>query len=394
MQRGKGQCTLQHPDADTPAPPSSALRTPSIAVLTVGLNDCKMGLTYRRLDPLKREIRLLEIQSARNINDTVDCRLATYRLTDELEYIALSSLYGDASDTEKIIVGGRAVNIPAHLSQALKHVRAVFYPTISQRFQRTPARRTHNTPRWLRQLFGLSSSNAKDGSDSSRPKALRVWVDILCVNQRDDFEKSKQLVEMRQIYGSAELVVGWLGEKAEHTAVAMSTLAEIEDAMPPHWGDPGDREKHPEDYSPTHKWAESITHIWADGADGEIPFLMPHWIGCNDFMTRQYFQRRWILEEIALSRFPTFLIGDTVVPWKQVLRLNRMMEEFKYHPSDVFPPHLSAMIADLPLETAHKLLDEFAKREALEDAKILRETGKRADSTSTRDTESFVDLGK
>lgn len=45
------------------------------------------------------------------------------------------------------------------------------------------------------------------------------------------------------------------------------------------------------------------------------------------------------------------------------------------------------MIADLPLETAHKLLDEFAKREALEEAKILRETGRRAESTSTRDTE-------
>ena len=44
------------------------------------------------------------------------------------------------------------------------------------------------------------------------------------------------------------------------------------------------------------------------------------------------------------------------------------------------------MIADLPLETAHKLLDEFAKREALEDAKILRETGSRATS-STRSTE-------
>lgn len=369
--------------------PCSSQQSPAAAVLvtvaTVGPNDWTMGLTYRRLDPLKREIRLLEIHSARNITDTVECRLVTLRLTEDLEYIALSSLYGDASETDKIVVGGRAVSIPTHISQALKHVRAVFYPTISQRFQRTPARRPHGAPRWLRQLFGLSTN--KDGVDVDRPRALRVWVDLLCVNQHDDYEKSKQLVEMRQIYSSAELVVGWLGEKTEHTDVAMATLAEIEDAMPAHWGDPGDREKHPQDYSPTHRWAASITHIWAEGAGGEIPFLMPHWIGCNDFMTRQYFQRRWILEELALSRFPTFLIGDTVVPWKQVLRLNRMMEEFKYHPSDVFPAHLSAMIADLPLETAHKLLDEFAKREALEEAKILRETGRRAESTSTRDTE-------
>lgn len=45
------------------------------------------------------------------------------------------------------------------------------------------------------------------------------------------------------------------------------------------------------------------------------------------------------------------------------------------------------MIADLPLETAHKLLDEFAKKEALEEAKILKETGGSRATSSTRSTE-------
>ncbi|KAK2061921.1 heterokaryon incompatibility protein [Colletotrichum caudatum] len=345
-----------------------------------------MSIIYRRLDPSKREIRLLEVQSARSLNDPVECRLVTARLNDDLsrEYIALSSLYGDASETDKIFVNGQPVTITTHLSQALKHVRAVFYPTISQRYQRTPVRRPHGAPRWLRQLFGISSSRASD----NEPRALRVWCDFLCVNQRDDLEKTKQHSDMRNIYRNAELVVGWLGDKTEHTDIAMATLAQIEDAMPPHWGDPGDRQKHPEDYSPNHKWAESLTSLWEPGPNGEIPFLMPHWIGCNDFMGRPYFQRRWILEEIAMARFPTFLIGDTIVPWKQVLRLNRMMEEFKYHPSHVFPQYLAAMIADLPLETAHKLLDEFARREALEEAKILQEAGSSRATSSTRSTDT------
>lgn len=295
----------------------------------------KMSIQYRRLDPSRREIRLLEIQSARSLSDPVECRLVTVRLTDELsrEYIALSSLYGDASETEKIFVGGHTVTITAHLAQALKQVRAVFYPTISQRFQRTPARRPHGAPRWLRQLFGLSSSRQSD----LESRCLRVWCDFLCVNQRDDVEKSKQHTDMRNIYRNAELVVGWLGDKTDYTDEAMAALARIEDAMPPHWGDPGDREKHPEDYAPTHKWAVPISPLWAPGPNGEIPFMMPHWAGANDFMGRSYFQRRWILEELAMARFPTFLIGDTIVPWKQVLRLNRMMEEFKYHPSEIFP---------------------------------------------------------
>ena len=295
-----------------------------------------MSIPYRRLDPSKREIRLLEIHSARNLDDPVECRLSTFRVTEDLDFIALSSLYGDASDLEPILINGRPVTVTSHLARGLKYVRAVFYPTISQRFQRTPARRPHGAPRWLRQLFGLS----KDGDMPSR--VLLVWLDLICVNQGDEREKARQVADMRMVYKSAELVVGWLGDKTEHTDVAMMTLAEIEDAMPYRWGDPGDREKHPENYSPIHKWAEPITHIWAQGEDGEIPFLKPHWVGCNEFMTRQYFQRRWILEEIALARFPTFLIGDTIVPWKQVLRLNRMMEEFKYNPSNVFPPVCSS----------------------------------------------------
>ncbi|KAH6606926.1 heterokaryon incompatibility [Trichoderma cornu-damae] len=341
-----------------------------------------MSIAYRRLDPSKREVRLLELQSARNLNDPIECKLVTVRLADEPEFIALSSLYGDAADTERIYISGQPVVITSHLSQALKNIRAVFYPTISRRFQRTPARRPHGAPRWLRQLFGLGAQRGE-----LEARALRVWVDLVCINQRDEQERQRQTLDMRQIYKAAELVIGWLGEKTEHTDVAMLTLGEIEDAMPAPWGDPGDRDEHPEDYSPVHRWAQSITHIWSPGPGGEIPFMMPHWIGCNDFMTRQYFQRRWILEEIALARFPTFLVGDIIVPWKQVLRLNRMMEEFKYQPSNVFPKDLSAMIAELPLETAHKLLDEFARREALEEALILKETGKSRATSSTRSNE-------
>ncbi|KAI8285725.1 hypothetical protein K4K60_001028 [Colletotrichum sp. SAR11_57] len=178
---------------------------------------------------------------------------------------------------------------------------------------------------------------------------------------------------MRNVFRSAELVVGWLGDKMEHTDEGMNILAEIEDTMPPHWGDPGDREKNPQYYSPTHEWATKIEYLWKEGPNGEIPFMAPRWIGATDFMMRPYFQRRWIVGELALARFPTFLIGDIIVPWKQVLRLNRMLEEFKYKESNTFPAHLRPLVADLPLESAAKLLDEFARREALEEAKILQE---------------------
>ncbi|KAF4121467.1 Heterokaryon incompatibility protein (HET) [Geosmithia morbida] len=338
-----------------------------------------MSMPYRRLDPSKQEIRLLELHPARGINDDVEARLVTVRLTDKPDFIALSSLYGDANETDRVYVGGRPVELPSHLVQGLKHVRAVFYPTISLRYQRKPARKPHGAPRWLRQLLGMSSSkDSKTYYDPDKPRMLRVWLDIICVNQGDEGEKSRQLVEMRAIYRSAELVVGWLGVKAETTDAAMSCLSDIEDAMPARWGDPGDREKNPDDYAPTHRWASTITYLWAVGPKGESPFTLPHWAGCHDFMSRQYFQRRWILEEISMARFPCFLIGDIIVPWKQILRLNRMMEEFKNNDSNVWPA------------TAHKLLDEFAKKEALEDAKILRDHDSRTTSSTRSDSNSNV----
>ncbi|KAH7140146.1 heterokaryon incompatibility protein-domain-containing protein [Dactylonectria estremocensis] len=320
-----------------------------------------MTITYRRLNPLTREIRLLEIQPAHNLDDPVKCRLITFRHHEDLEYIAISSLYGDPSETETVYVSRRAVTLTTHLAQALKQVRAFFYQsTTKQHQQPLPARFLNGAPRWVKHIFDLSGSYSRDG-EMDRPGVLRVWLDILCVNQSDEWEKSKQHVEMKHIYSYADLVVGWLGEKAEHTDAAIATMSEIEEAMPATWGEPGDREKNPEDYSPTHRWTESIKYMWAPGPNGELACTRPHWIGCVEFMTRPYFQRRWIIEEITTAKFPAFLVGDTLVPWRHALSLYRLMDEFKFSPSDIFPPHLIPAVAELPLETTQTLLDEFVK---------------------------------
>lgn len=57
------------------------------------------------------------------------------------------------------------------------------------------------------------------------------------------------------------------------------------------------------------------------------------------------------------------MIGDSIVSWLQVLRLNKLLEEFKNHQSDVCPAYARAAIYDdLPLGTVHELLDEFDRR--------------------------------
>ncbi|ORY59756.1 heterokaryon incompatibility protein [Pseudomassariella vexata] len=328
-------------------------------------------IRYSRLNPSKQEFRLLELQPAHNGNpdDQVVCRLVTVRLTEDLEYLALSSLYGDQSETERILVNGVPITITSHLAQALKHVRTVFFPTLTKRPAREPRRPDNKrAPRWLTHLLRHVSSILPDpdadGAGETPP--LRLWIDALCINHQDDSEQSNQFLGMAQIYGSAKMVIGWLGLKTEYSDAGLACLKDIDEKMPVNWGEPADREAHPEDYAPRHEWAKQIAWTWQESADGSDFHQARHWIGANDFWNRPYFQRRWILEEIALARFPTFLLGDSIVSWKQVLRLNQALEEFRETESDVFPRHVKHQLAELPLGTVHALLDEFLRRKKME----------------------------
>ncbi|KAK8085796.1 hypothetical protein PG997_007067 [Apiospora hydei] len=325
-------------------------------------------IKYRKLNRSKNEIRLLELLPASDAAAPVVCRLVTVPLTDELEYLALSSLYGDHNDASRIVVDDRQVLITTHLAQALKHVRTVFFPSLIRRQQEQAA------------IVAAQQKQQRQKRQRQHPEdeastPLRIWVDALCINQADDYEKDRQRSGIAAIYGSAKMVIGWVGLKIPQTDAGLAAMHEIHSAMPKHWGDPEDEAEHPEDYSPTHRWTRNVAHLWADReSDGAPAFSLDHWVGAADFMHRPYFQRRWILEEIALARYPTFLIGDAIVSWKLILRINRFMEEFKEKESDVFPARLRSAIAEMPLGSIHALLDEFAKRRRSENAASLDTT--------------------
>ncbi|KAI1848146.1 hypothetical protein JX266_005859 [Neoarthrinium moseri] len=317
-------------------------------------------LTYRRLNSTRKEIRLLELQPAQKIEDQVVCRLITVPLTEDLEFIGLSSLYGDPSETEKVVVNGIPLAIPENLAQALRHVRQVFYPTAVKPRQRAQSKDV-KAPRWLQHLLNHVGNVIPD-QDLERKIPLRIWLDVLCINQSDDKEKGNQVTSLAQIYGAARMVVGWLGLKSDTTDAGAEVLRQIDEAMPPTWGDPGDEARNPQNYSPHHEWMTKIQHLWEPVAYGLSPLKNDHWVGVADFQNRPYFHRVWILREIMMARYPAFMVGDAIVSWEQVLRLNRFLEEVKERESYVWPAKLKTGIYEWPLDTIHMLLDEFNKK--------------------------------
>lgn len=95
-------------------------------------------------------------------------------LSKDLQYHALSYIWGDPKPTDHMILDGSPFRITHNLGAALKHLRAT-------------------------KLFAGEA-------------ALPIWIDAICINQADLAERSQQVSIMGSIYSGARCVLSWLGE--------------------------------------------------------------------------------------------------------------------------------------------------------------------------------------
>ncbi|OHF01210.1 heterokaryon incompatibility protein [Colletotrichum orchidophilum] len=109
--------------------------------------------------------------------------------------------------------------------------------------------------------------------------ALRVvWIDAVCMNQQDIEERGHQVRLMPQIYSRAQRVLVYVGEPV------------------------------PE---------EEALFRFMDHPDPGLPRL-PLQRALETLLTRRYFSRVWILQEVALARRATLICGKFEMPWSQL----------------------------------------------------------------------------
>jgi hypothetical protein len=129
-------------------------------------------------------IRVFDIEAASE-NEPIrgDLRVIDLEKRPIEDFTAISYVWGAYSEpADMIICGNSSVKVTANCISALRH---------------------------LRNTLG----------------SFTIWVDAICINQKDDNEKSHQIPLMDQVYSFAVIVYVWLGEGNEKSDRAMDYLA-------------------------------------------------------------------------------------------------------------------------------------------------------------------------
>lgn len=181
-----------------------------------------------------------------------------------------------------------------------------------------------------------------------RRSAQEYWIDALCINQGDNEEKNSQVQMMGQIYGEAELVLVWLGTVPSGPnnwcGDIDSSLQRLVSFLS---GDPPEGLNKSGVCEDTTSASRSVQPVFMDS------------LAICQLVTRRYFQRLWVVQEIALSKNLTFLLGEHYFGPETFLKVANYIKSPKFtRTGEATPgtswfgpmvPRLTAQFASLPL---------------------------------------------
>lgn len=148
----------------------------------------------------------------------------------------------------------------------------------------------------------------------SRPLTLTIWVDSICIDQKNDEEKKQQISQMCGIYRSAQSTYFWLGEATKKTNEAMDFLSR-----------------------------DIVTISTGGGRNTFLIFIKifkymvkhrayPHSSGLREVFGRQWIKRLWTLQECLLSGKGILVCGEKSVPWADFVCALESIHYFHTHP--------------------------------------------------------------
>ncbi|CAN8105507.1 unnamed protein product [Discula destructiva] len=188
---------------------------------------------------------------------TIRGELSIHAFSTPPKYEALSYTWGDTSTTVIILLNDIEFPIPRALYEALVQL--------------------------LRQ-----------GECSNDLTPRYIWIDLICINQRDDTEKSAQVSRMQEIFAQAESVRIWLGPADEHTSLALETLKHFS----------------------TNDGTGDGSHTFAKLANTRHERRL----AVQKLIQRPFFSRMWVIQEVVVSKAATAHCGPFTIDWEEVAK--------------------------------------------------------------------------
>ncbi|KAJ9137008.1 HET-domain-containing protein [Coniochaeta hoffmannii] len=225
---------------------------------------------YRPL-PAADEIRTLVIQPGAR-HDPIICTLQHATLSSLPKYEALSYTWGDTANQHGIVLDGQQFTVRENAATALRQLRL-------------------------------------------RGKSRVIWIDAICINQRDPAEKQRQLPLMTKIYEQADQVCVWLGEATEGSVIGMSVLTtKLTQQNTMSWDSWRIERKKGGLLLPLRERFKSGV-AFQESSDRATEFKAGE---IRELLSRPWWTRVWIMQEAIVARKLTLMCGQHTAPWESV----------------------------------------------------------------------------
>jgi hypothetical protein len=222
---------------------------------------------YGSLDSDKKEIRLLHLEPG--LDETpITGSLTVHPLSSRMipDYEAVSYLWGDSRDYSSVQINSRAALVPASAERALRGLR-------------------------------------------SREGIRVLWIDAVCIDQASSREREQQVAIMNDVYERAMRTVVWLGNDDETIPSLVASMQVILKQMS----------------AETNNFEDEDKMMQGDRGDFYEDNYANLPTGCHEraivaFYNRPWFQRLWVVQEVALSSNSICICGRFQIDWPDVAR--------------------------------------------------------------------------
>ncbi|KAK3996250.1 ankyrin repeat-containing domain protein [Cladorrhinum sp. PSN332] len=183
-----------------------------------------------------------------------------------------------------------------------------------------------------------------------------LWVDAICIDQKNDGEKGHQVRQMSQIYAKAQTVQIWLGSATSNTNLLINRMKELDE-----------RVLKRSDYRRNSRgawfkeWAVLLKEMGQHIPDGD--FISREQQALVELFQRPWFQRVWIIQEVFNAKRAIIRCGRDTVPTRTFVMAPWLMRvEIDSHIQavlDIMPGYLRATSWWRDRPSLHTLLIKF-----------------------------------